>query len=437
MSTEQTSSAAGLVIPDHDMLRCIGSGSYGEVWLARNVTGVYRAVKIVYHQQFSSDRPFLQEFSGIQRYEVVSRRHEGLLQVLHVGINDDQQYFFYVMELADDVAAGRVVDPATYRPRTLRTDMKTPQRLPVHECIAIGTRLTDALTCLHDNGLVHRDVKPENIIIVDGQPKLADIGLVAALGQQTFVGTEGYYPPEGPGHKQADMYGLGKVLYEISTGNDRLQFPALPADLGPDHDQELFMQFNRIVLTACQNDLTKRYPHLQEMQDDLVALGAGKPPPSRIALHAARNRDATGRPPALFARTAKTLGTLLLVIGGGAGFLALTLYISGALNDVFTPSAPTVASLTGTWVHGDEDIHLDAAGNLRRDIYSDDGRVRPLTGLWHLRRNLLICIYDNDLRDLQAGQEEVFEIMEVTDAGILLRNAQGALVRFQAPQAQK
>ena len=64
---------------------------------------------------------------------------------------------------------------------------------------------------------------------MNGAPKLADIGLVAETSDaRSFVGTEGFIPPEGPGAPQADLYSLGKVLYEISTGNDRRDFPALP-----------------------------------------------------------------------------------------------------------------------------------------------------------------------------------------------------------------
>ena len=59
--------------------------------------------------------------------------------------------------------------------------------------------LTSALEVLHEHGLAHRDIKPANIIFVHGAPKLADIGLVATAGQRSFVGTEGYVPPEGPG----------------------------------------------------------------------------------------------------------------------------------------------------------------------------------------------------------------------------------------------
>src|SRR5688500_17674380 len=93
------------VIPDHVLLRPIGRGAYGEVWLARNVMGAPRAVKIIWRGQFESDRPYEREFAGIQRYEPVSRSADGLVHVLHVGRNDAEGYFYYVMELADDANA--------------------------------------------------------------------------------------------------------------------------------------------------------------------------------------------------------------------------------------------------------------------------------------------------------------------------------------------
>ena len=85
---------------------------------------------------------------------------------------------------------------------------------------------------MHRHGLVHRDIKPSNIIFVNGIPKLADIGLVArAEATLSLVGTEGYLPPEGPGTAQADIFSLGKVLYEMATGRDRQEFPELPTNL--------------------------------------------------------------------------------------------------------------------------------------------------------------------------------------------------------------
>jgi len=73
------------VVPDHELIRRIGGGSYGEVWLARNVVGTYRAVKVVYRRTFDHDRPYEREFAGIQKFEPVSRTHEGLVGLIRFG----------------------------------------------------------------------------------------------------------------------------------------------------------------------------------------------------------------------------------------------------------------------------------------------------------------------------------------------------------------
>jgi len=83
----------------------IGRGAYGEIWLARTVTGAFRAVKIVYRSTFESERAFLREFEGMSAFEPISRAHAGFMNILHVGRTAD--YLYYTMELADDQLAGR------------------------------------------------------------------------------------------------------------------------------------------------------------------------------------------------------------------------------------------------------------------------------------------------------------------------------------------
>jgi hypothetical protein len=264
-------------IPGHRLLRRIGQGSYGEVWLAQANNGDYRAVKIVFRRTFERDRPFEREFSGIQKFEPVSRAHPSQVSILQVGRNDAAGYFYYVMELADDATQGRQIDPEKYKPRTLRSEVAASRRIPYDRALDISLSLTKALEHLHQHGLIHRDIKPSNIIFVDGVPKLADIGLVTDVGASiSYVGTEGFLPPEGPVSQQADLYSLGKVLYEMSTGQDRLDFPELPTFLGDAGEKEGLLELNLVFLKACQNDPQKRYRTAQEMSADLAILRSGK-----------------------------------------------------------------------------------------------------------------------------------------------------------------
>ena len=268
-------------IPDYTLLRPIGRGSYGEVWLARSVTGQYRALKVIYRNQFEDARPYEREFAGIKRFEPISRSNEGQVDILHVGRNDAGGYFYYVMELADDAGADAAgpaaLDPARYAPKTLKAFLAARGRLEVRECIALGISLADGLAGLHGHGLVHRDIKPSNIIFVQGLPKLADIGLITASDATgSFVGTEGFVPREGPGLPPADIFALGKVLYEAATGRDRLEFPSLPEDLDQLEGRAELRELNEVLLKACEPDPRLRYRTASELRNDLELIRARK-----------------------------------------------------------------------------------------------------------------------------------------------------------------
>jgi serine/threonine protein kinase len=177
------------------------------------------------------------------------------------------------MEVADDVARGQAIEPDNYRPRTLASDIAGRRRLPLEECVKLGVALAAALGHLHSRGLIHRDIKPSNIIFVNGAPKFADIGLVTDIGAKaTFVGTEGYLPPEGPGAPGADLYGLGKLLYEIGMGKSAEQFPELPTRLREFPEAAGLMRLNGIVLKACESQAAKRFQSAAEMEKALVEL---------------------------------------------------------------------------------------------------------------------------------------------------------------------
>lgn len=261
-------------IPDHQLLRCIGQGAYGQVWLAKNVLGTFRAVKIVYRQNFADPRPYEREFSGIKHFEPISRLHPGLVHLLHVGRNDSAGCFYYVMELADDRSLGQNIDPACYAARTLRSEVSARGRLPAQECVSLGLSLISGLGYLHEHGLIHRDIKPANVIFVSGTPKLADIGLVTHIREDaTSVGTEGYLPPEGRSGASADLYSLGKVLYELSTGLDRTQFPSLPTRLHQFTDAAVVVRLNQVILKACDASARKRFQSAAQLEAALRAIG--------------------------------------------------------------------------------------------------------------------------------------------------------------------
>lgn len=264
-------------IPDYELLRLIGRGAYGEVWLARGVTGVYRAVKVVWRDNFSEAGPYEREFHGLKEFAAISLTESRQMALLHVGRAPAADYFYYVMELADDVATGREIDPAHYTPLTLKEMRVRRGRLPASECIALGVELARALASLHARGLVHRDIKPSNVIIVGGAPKLADIGLVtAASAALTFVGTEGFVPPEGPGAPSADVFALGKLLYELLTGLDRHDYPRLPAEIHAWPDRKEALELNEVLIRACEPHPAQRHPDATALLDDLLLLQAGR-----------------------------------------------------------------------------------------------------------------------------------------------------------------
>ena len=181
------------VVPDYDLIRCIGSGAFGEVWLARaKPTQRFRAIKLVHRSRFPRPNLYETEFNGLRKFEELSREHAGFIDILHVSRNDQAGCFSYVMELADDLEAGQTFDPRKYVSKTLASELERRQRhapdgrgcFTPAECVQLALSITAALSALHQNGLVHRDIKPSNIVFVRGMAKLADVGLVTGVHHQ-------------------------------------------------------------------------------------------------------------------------------------------------------------------------------------------------------------------------------------------------------------
>jgi CHASE2 domain-containing sensor protein len=261
-------------VPDYELFNPpFGGGAYGKVWLARNKGGQWRALKVVYLANFEENTgPYEREFNGIKKYQPISDKHPGLLRVEFVS-KKQAGYFYYVMELGDPLKPGWEQEPSTYKPRDLVGERARSRgrRLPVRECVRIGLALTDALDFIHRHGLTHRDIKPQNVIFVNGQPKLADLGLITEIKppdqERTLVGTPGYMPPapERPGTPQADIYALGMVLYVLSTGRSAAYFPEIATTLVETENPADFLPLNTVVLKACQPDPAHRYVSAAEM----------------------------------------------------------------------------------------------------------------------------------------------------------------------------
>jgi serine/threonine protein kinase len=260
-------------VADHTLLRLVDKGSYGEVWLACTTFGTFRAVKIIHRSGFTDSEPYERELRGIRSFEPISRSHPGFIPLLQIGQEED--YFYCVMEVGDDLRNGQAFSPESYTPKTLER-FRDNRVLAPEECLKLSLQLVDAVARLHDANLVHRDIKPANILFVHGYPKLADIGLVTDPNSATsLVGTLGFVPPEGTGKPQADVYALGKVLYECLTGLDRTRAPQLPR-LDPEATSPpLFMELMEVIRRAIHPDPACRYQTARALHGDLLVLANG------------------------------------------------------------------------------------------------------------------------------------------------------------------
>ena len=230
----------GDTIGSYRLLAECGKGAYGKVFLAEStVTRRRTALKVVCRQGRNCDR----ELRGLTAYQAICPRTE-LLQVYYV--EDRGEYFYYTMDAADNLAEG-----GEYVPDTLANRLRTSGRLPADAVRKMADELTEYLNTLHDRGLLHRDVKPDNILWVDGAAKLGDIGLVTADGETVLAGTPGFLPPEvlaGTRGYEAgdDFYALGKAIYCALSGNPVEEYPSFPGSRTLGDCGDLILLYNRL-----------------------------------------------------------------------------------------------------------------------------------------------------------------------------------------------
>lgn len=247
-------------IPDYKILKKCGHGAYGEVWIARTRAGNLVALKTVWKSELIE-----KELAGLRNYSRIADPSH-LIRIFHIGEAGNSLY--YTMELADNIGAGEF-----YIPATLGNLLKQQTRFSPAETVRLGEKLLAGLKILHQAGLVHRDVKPENILYVNGEPKLSDIGLVRSISQtRSLGGTLGFIPPErlksGAGGKSKgdDFYALGKVLYCCLTGNSVDDYPSFPLSLL----SEEYSHLNEVILTACNKNISLRFQSAEEFQNALT-----------------------------------------------------------------------------------------------------------------------------------------------------------------------
>ena len=237
------------------ILACCGKGAFGVTYLAQNPLGKNIVIKIV-TVSTHSDR----ELSGLRNYMNVAGKHPNLLKIYHIGEYDGG--FYYTMEAADNIAG----ESGEYLPATLGNYFRQGKKFAPSEVLSIIRGVLEGVKVMHKYKLVHRDIKPDNIIFVNGIAKLSDPGLVITLGEDaSFAGTFGFIPPEAVEHETLadhgfDLYAVGKVLYCMLTGNSPRKYPELPMEL----PLEVGRQFNGVLTRACNQKPVRRFKNVDE-----------------------------------------------------------------------------------------------------------------------------------------------------------------------------
>jgi serine/threonine protein kinase len=269
------------VLDGYHLIRPIGRGGFGEVWLCRSVSlGDFRALKwISTIDSTSLDK----EFAALShcRKATNSLRSPDLISIEHA--NRTSKGLFYVMPLADGLNGCDFLDKE-WEPSTLAAKIEArrtqPQWFSSDQVIEWIEPLLRGLQVLSDAGLVHRDVKPDNILFFDGRPCLGDISLVCEDSQTiTQRGTPGYSAPswylESGGHP--DMYGVACVLFALLTGNSpdkigrpRFRWPPQgESSLSPE-ERERWLKFHRVILRLLDEEPNERFLNFTSVSQALL-----------------------------------------------------------------------------------------------------------------------------------------------------------------------
>lgn len=257
----------------YEMLEKIGEGGMATVYKARcNILKRYVAVKVL-REEFTTDEEFIRRFNT-EAQAAASLTHPNIVSIFDVGHEDNVYYI--VMELVQG--------------KTLKEIINEDGVLPWKWSVNIAIQVASALETAHKNNIVHRDIKPHNIIITeDGIAKVTDFGIAKAVSNSTItafgttIGSVHYFSPEhargGYTDAKSDIYSLGVVMYEMLTG--RVPFDAdTPVSIALKHMQEKPVEpmklnpsipfaINKIIMKAMEKEPSLRYQNATEMLKDL------------------------------------------------------------------------------------------------------------------------------------------------------------------------
>lgn len=257
----------------YEIIEKVGSGGMATVYKARDtILNRYVAVKVL-RDEFTTDEEFIKRFNT-EAQSAARLTHPNIVSVFDVG--QEYNIYYIVMELIQG--------------KTLKQIISEEGALPWKWTVNIAIQICSALEMAHKNGIVHRDIKPHNIIITeDGIAKVTDFGIAKAVSNSTItafgttIGSVHYFSPEhargGYTDAKSDLYSLGVVMYEMITG--KVPFDAdTPVSVALKHMQEepiepiqlnsrVPVAVNRIILKAMKKDTAFRYGSATEMMKDL------------------------------------------------------------------------------------------------------------------------------------------------------------------------
>ena len=255
----------------YEIINCIGSGGMADVFRARDhKLNRFVAIKVL-KAEFRSDKEFVSKFR-VEAQAAAGLAHPNIVNVYDVG--DENGVYFIVMELVEGI--------------TLKTYILSKGNLSVREATGISLQVASGLEAAHNNGIIHRDVKPQNIIIsTDGTAKVADFGIARAASSDTInsnvMGSVHYSAPEqsrgGFSDAKSDIYSLGVTMYEMLTG--RVPFDGdSTVEVALKHLQEEIVSpreyvpdlpraIEQIILKCTQKSPDRRYQSMSLLIRDL------------------------------------------------------------------------------------------------------------------------------------------------------------------------